>query len=159
MSLACALNTEIYWHFPDKISLQNFWVTGLEFLRHVTETVNYYGMALGAGSMGAGNHRWQVINSVLITSSSVMVFLKALLEIQWKPVNTVTNGSKKIGRINGVAVLSAQAQIPWLENRNDLSTPYIAFAFLERLFALINNRSEDTSYSNWKNYLTFSFSK
>ena len=71
----------------------------MEFLRHVTETVNYYGMALGAGSMGHGNHRWQVIISILITSSSVMVFKS--LEIQWKPVNTVTNGSKKLAVLTG----------------------------------------------------------
>ena len=30
--------------------------------------------------------------------------------VQWNPVNMVTNGSKKFGRINGVAVLSGQAQ-------------------------------------------------
>ena len=32
-------------------------------------------------------------------------------QVQWNPVNTVTSGSKKFGRINGVAVLSGQAQI------------------------------------------------
>ena len=28
------------------------------------------------------------------------------VHIQWNPVNTVTNGPKKIGHINGVAVLT-----------------------------------------------------
>ena len=28
------------------------------------------------------------------------------LPIEWNPVNTVTNGPKKFGRINGVAVLT-----------------------------------------------------
>ena len=27
------------------------------------------------------------------------------LQIQWNPINTVTNGPQKFGRINGVAVL------------------------------------------------------
>jgi len=27
-------------------------------------------------------------------------------ELQWKPVNTVTNGPKTFGRVNGVAVLT-----------------------------------------------------
>ena len=31
--------------------------------------------------------------------------------VQWNSVNTVTNGSKKFGRINGVVILSGQAQI------------------------------------------------
>ena len=34
-----------------------------------------------------------------------------MVVVQWNPVNTITNGSKKFGRINGVAVLSRQAQI------------------------------------------------
>ena len=39
------------------------------------------------------------------------------------------------------------------------STPYIVFAFLEQLFAFINNQqNEDIAYSNSKNYLKFSFS-
>ena len=33
------------------------------------------------------------------------------------------------------------------------STPYITFAFLEQLFALIYNRNEGIAYSSWKNYL------
>ena len=41
-----------------------------------------------------------------------------ILQIQWNPVETVTIG-KKIGRINGVAALSGQAQ---LEGRNDRYT-------------------------------------
>ena len=34
-----------------------------------------------------------------------------LFFVQWNLVNTVTNGPKKIGRINEVAVLPGQAQI------------------------------------------------
>ena len=37
-------------------------------------------------------------------------------------VNTVTSGSKKFGGINGVALLSGQAQISWIEGRNDKYT-------------------------------------
>ena len=46
----------------------------------------------------------------LYTRGPRMIFLT----VQWNPVNTVTNGSKKFGRvktINGVTVLPAQAQI------------------------------------------------
>ena len=32
-------------------------------------------------------------------------------KVQGNPVNMVTSGSKKFGRVNGVAVLSGQAQI------------------------------------------------
>ena len=40
-----------------------------------------------------------------------MFHIKQHLELQWNPVNTVTNGPKKFGQINGVAILSVQAQI------------------------------------------------
>ena len=46
----------------------------------------------------------------LYTQGPRMIFLT----VQWNPVNTVTNGSKKFGRvktINGVTVLPVQAQI------------------------------------------------
>ena len=36
------------------------------------------------------------------------------------------------------------------------NTPYIAFAFLEQLFSLRNNRNVVIAYSNWKNKNTFS---
>ena len=65
---------------------------------------------------------------------------------------------KKFGHINGVVILSGQAQISWLEGPIMTNTPYIAFAFLEQLLSLINNRNVDMAYSNWKNYLKFSFS-
>ena len=39
----------------------------------------------------------------LIYSSTYRSFA---VHIQWNPVNTVTNGPKKIGHINGVAVLT-----------------------------------------------------
>ena len=39
----------------------------------------------------------------LIYSSTCRSFA---VHIQWNPVNTVTNGPKKIGHINGVAVLT-----------------------------------------------------
>ena len=48
-----------------------------------------------------------------------MFHIKQLLELQWDPVNTVTNGPKRLGQINGVAVLSGQVQISWLEGHND----------------------------------------
>ena len=41
---------------------------------------------------------------------------------QSNSVNTVTNGSKTFGNINGVAVLSGQAKIAWLKGRNDKYT-------------------------------------
>ena len=78
--------------------------------------------------------------------------------MQWNPFNTVTNGSKNL------AVLTAW---PYYRGRlkfHDLTavmtnTPYIAVAFLEQLFSLINNRSVDIAYSNKKNYsLHFPFS-
>ena len=40
-----------------------------------------------------------------------MFHVKQHLELQWYPVNTVTNGPKRFGQINGVAVLSGQVQI------------------------------------------------
>ena len=46
----------------------------------------------------------------------------ARLYTQWNSVNTVTNGSKNIGRINGVVILSGQDQISWLEGSNDKFT-------------------------------------
>ena len=33
------------------------------------------------------------------------------LKIQWSPINTATNGPPKIGRINGVAVLTTKGQL------------------------------------------------
>ena len=44
------------------------------------------------------------------------------LKIQWNPVDTVTNGPKKIGCINRVAILLGQDQISRLEGRNDKYT-------------------------------------
>ena len=44
--------------------------------------------------------------------------------MQWNPVNAVTSGSKEFGCINGVAVLSRQAQISCLEGRNDKYTEH-----------------------------------
>ena len=38
-----------------------------------------------------------------------------------------------------------------------ITTLHITFTFLEQLFSLINNRNVDVAYSNWKNYLKFSF--
>ena len=60
----------------------------------------------------------------------------------------VSNGSKKFGSINGVAVLSGRLKF------HDLrvvmtNTLYIAFAFLEQLFSLINNQNVDIVYSNY----------
>ena len=69
----------------------------------------------------------------------------------------VTNGSKKFGCINGVALLSRQAQIPLLEGHNvKINTLYSKFAFLEQLFSLINNRNVDISYSNRRKLLKIS---
>ena len=65
---------------------------------------------------------------------------------------------KKLGDINGVAILLGQAQISWLEGPIMTNTPYIAFAFLEQLLSLINTQNVDIACSNWKNYLKFSFS-
>ena len=64
--------------------------------------------------------------------------------------NSVTNESKTFGHINGVAILSGQAQISWLEGPMMTNTLYIAFAFLEQLLSLINSRNVDIAYSNWK---------
>ena len=58
--------------------------------------------------------------------------------LQWNPFNAVTNGLKK----------NWPHYRGWLKFHHlravMTSTPYIAFAFLEQLFALINNRNEDT---------------
>ena len=40
-------------------------------------------------------------NTVFISSICYHLFI-----LQWNPVNTVANGAKKNGRINGVAVLT-----------------------------------------------------
>ena len=40
-------------------------------------------------------------NIVFISSICYHLFI-----LQWNPLNTVANGAKKIGRINGVAVLT-----------------------------------------------------
>ena len=53
---------------------------------------------------------------------------------------------KKVGRINGMTVLSGQTQISVRAVMTN--TPYIAFAFLEQLISLINNRNVDIAYSN-----------
>ena len=37
--------------------------------------------------------------------------LYMLITLQWNPVNTATNGPPKIGRINGVAVLTRKGHI------------------------------------------------
>ena len=39
--------------------------------------------------------------------------------LQWDPVNTVTYGPKKFGRVNRVAILLGLAQISYLEGGND----------------------------------------
>ena len=41
---------------------------------------------------------------------------------QSNSINTVTNGSKPFGNINGVVVLSGQAKIAWLKGGNDKYT-------------------------------------
>ena len=51
-----------------------------------------------------------------------MFHTKQHLELQWNPVNMVNNGPKKFGQINGLAILSGQAQILWLDGRNDKYT-------------------------------------
>ena len=38
------------------------------------------------------------------------------------------------------------------------TTLHITFTFLEQLFSLRKNLNVDVAYSNWKNYLKFSFS-
>ena len=67
--------------------------------------------------------------------------------LQWMPVNTVTNGPKKIGRINGVAVLLGHAQIAGLASCND-NTPYITFTVLFSLINKINNWNVVIASSN-----------
>ena len=57
-----------------------------------------------------------LIASIFISSKKWTIY-----ELQWKLVNTVTNEpkkKKKSGLINGAAVLPGQAQISWLEGRN-----------------------------------------
>ena len=41
----------------------------------------------------------------------VMLEFRGKTILQWYPVNKVTNGPKKFGRFNGVAVLRGQGQI------------------------------------------------
>ena len=58
-------------------------------------------------------------------------------------------GKKKIGRINGMAILSGLAQISWLEEgRNDKYTVQRILTSWT-MFSLINNRNVDIAYSNW----------
>ena len=47
------------------------------------------------------------------------------LNLQWTPLNLVTNGSKKIGRMNGVARLPGQDQILGRKGGHE---KYITFA-------------------------------
>ena len=55
---------------------------------------------------------------------------------QSNSINTVTNGSKTFGNINGVAVLSGQAKLKLHDLRVVMTnTPYIAFTFLEQMFS------------------------
>ena len=67
-------------------------------------------------------------------------------------IGPVTNGSNKIGRINGVAVLPGQGQISWRMGRNNKYTIYrIRTSWTTALF-LTNNRNVDIVYSNCKSY-------
>ena len=72
-------------------------------------------------------------------------------QVQWNPVNTVTDGSKKFGRINGVAVLSGQSAIL-------IYTTHRIHTSWTTVFSLINNRKVDIAYRNCTNYLKLSFS-
>ena len=66
------------------------------------------------------------------------------LIVQWNPVNTVTNGSKKFGRvktINGCQYY--QGRLKFHDLRAVMTnTPYIKFALLEQLFCRIINQNK-----------------
>lgn len=75
-------------------------------------------------------HVWaplRVIKTLTLSlvKNSPQVLSTKLIIIQWNPINTVTSGSKKFACINGVAVLSRQAQISCLEGRNDKYTKHL----------------------------------
>ena len=66
------------------------------------------------------------------------------LIVQWNPVNTVTNGSKKFGRvktINGWQYY--QGRLKFHDLRAVMTnTPYIKFTLLEQLFCRIINQNK-----------------
>ena len=69
------------------------------------------------------------------------------MHVQWNPINTVTNGLKKLAVLTGWPYY--QGWLKFHDLRTVITnTPYIAFAFLEQLFSLINNRNLDIAYSN-----------
>ena len=103
--------------------------------------------------------RWNIktcgfVGTVNLASSAPLVC--SLL--QWNSVNTVTNGPKKYSHINGVAVLSGQAQLSLLEGsywqiHQEYTVHRIRFKVL---FSLINNWNVDIAYRNWKKLLNIS---
>ena len=68
------------------------------------------------------------------------------MHVQWNPVNTVTNGSKKLAVLTGWPYF--QGCLKFHDLRAVMTnTPYSAFAFFEQLFSLINNWNVDIAYS------------
>jgi len=55
--------------------------------------------------------------------------IEFIVKILWNPIDTVTNGSYKIGHFNRVATLLGQGQISWLRTVMT-NTLCIAFALL-----------------------------
>ena len=100
---------------------------------------------------------WWVINNNSFTVEQTISYLP-LPVIQhnysgtpliWSPMDK----KKRIGLINGLAVLSRYAQNSWLEGCHDKctrNTPYIAFIVL---FSLLNNRNVDIPYGYLKKLL------
>ena len=84
--------------------------------------------------------------------------------VQWNPVNTVTNGWKKLAVLTGWPYYRGRLKFLDLMAVMTNLTPYSAFAFLEQLFSrLLNNWNVDIAYrqienKQKKNYLKFPFS-
>ena len=71
--------------------------------------------------------------------------------LQWNPVNTVTNGSKKIGRFNGAG------SDFMTQYRYDKYTVHRIRTSCTTVFSLLNYRNVDIAYRNCKNILLETF--
>ena len=76
------------------------------------------------------------------------------LKLQWNPVDTVTNKPKNLAVLTGWPYYWGRIKF---HDLRAVMTNTLCIAFAE-LFSLINNQNVDMEYSNWKNYLKFSFS-
>ena len=82
-----------------------------------------------------------------------MFHIKQHLELQWDPVNTVTNGPKRLARLMGWPYY--QGRLKFHDLRAVMTNkPYIAFSIV---LSLKNNLNVDIVYSNWKNLLNMFF--